>query len=555
MNEQAGTLGGSSRPAIAAASPSVPVPASDTDLLVTHDGKPLARSLARALRREKLRALLLIAPLLLFVLFSFILPIGDMLFRSVENSIVERTLPGTVRALRGWEAGDATGEDALPDEAVFAALADDMMLAQELKIHTRLGSRLNYDQPGISSVFRKSGRQLKKMDDEALVDAFIALNAGWSEPGAWDTLRESASWPAAFPRTAIAWSNWRRYVASEEGEDVDPSSLRPYPFTYAALYHDLLAMPASTLTTLSTGNDAATPLFAGVAAALPDFPGTDYRERFVDIDKGWGKVDNWRAIRRLSPTITDGYFLAAVDAQRSADGIEMKPENQRLYLLLFARTLFLSLVITFSCILLGYPIAYLLAHLSVRSSNLLLILVLLPFWTSLLVRTSAWKVLLQQQGVINDVLVWARVVDDAGRLVMINNMTGTIIAMTHILLPFMILPLFSVMKTVSPTYVRAAKSMGATDWTAFRRVYFPNTVPGIGAGSILVFILSIGYYITPELVGGTTGVFISNRIAYHISSSLNWGLAAALGAILLVVVLAFYWTYDRLVGIDNVKLG
>ena len=163
--------------------------------------------------------------------------------------------------------------------------------------------------------------------------------------------------------------------------------------------------------------------------------------------------------------------------------------------------------------------------------------------------------LLQQQGVINDVLVWARIIDDAGRLVMINNMTGTIIAMTHILLPFMILPLFSVMKTVSPTYVRAAKSMGATDWTAFRRVYFPNTVPGIGAGSILVFILSIGYYITPELVGGTSGVFISNRIAYHISSSLNWGLAAALGTILLVVVLALYWTYDRLVGIDNVKLG
>ena len=106
---------------------------------------------------------------------------------------------------------------------------------------------------------------------------------------------------------------------------------------------------------------------------------------------------------------------------------------------------------------------------------------------------------------------------DENRLVMINNMTGTIIAMTHILLPFMILPLFSVMKTISPSFVRAAKSMGASDWTTFWKIYFPNTIPGIGAGSILVFILAIGYYITPELVGGTTGVFISNRIAYHIS--------------------------------------
>jgi putative spermidine/putrescine transport system permease protein len=127
--------------------------------------------------------------------------------------------------------------------------------------------------------------------------------------------------------------------------------------------------------------------------------------------------------------------------------------------------------------------------------------------------------------------------------------------MTHILLPFMILPLYSVMKTIPKTYVRAALSLGANDWTAFWRVYFPQTVPGIGAGAILCFILSIGYYITPELVGGTTGTFISNRIAYHISSSLNWGLAAALGTMLLAFVLVLYWLYDHIVGIDNVKLG
>ncbi|MEM8704619.1 MAG: ABC transporter permease, partial [Pseudomonadota bacterium] len=241
--------------------------------------------------------------------------------------------------------------------------------------------------------------------------------------------------------------------------------------------------------------------------------------------------------------------------KRGPEGIEMKPEDQQIYMFLFGRTLFLSIVITLSCLLLGYPIAFLLASLPLRTSNLLMILVLLPFWTSLLVRTSAWKVLLQQQGVINDFLVWTRLIDDAGRLVMINNQTGTIIAMTHILLPFMILPLYSVMKTISPSYVRAAKSLGANDWTAFWRVYFPQSVPGIGAGAILVFILSIGYYITPELVGGTSGIFISNRIAYHISSSLNWGLAASLGTLLLVAVLILFVVYDKIVGIDNVKLG
>ena len=156
---------------------------------------------------------------------------------------------------------------------------------------------------------------------------------------------------------------------------------------------------------------------------------------------------------------------------------------------------------------------------------------------------------------INDILVQLSLVSDEARLIMINNEIGTIVAMTHILLPFMILPMYSVMQTIPPSYLRAAKSLGATNWTAFWRVYFPQSIPGIGAGSILVFILAIGYYITPEIVGGTKGVFISNRIAYHILKSLNWGLAAALGTILLVAVLILYWTYDKIVGIDNVKLG
>jgi putative spermidine/putrescine transport system permease protein len=286
-------------------------------------------------------------------------------------------------------------------------------------------------------------------------------------------------------------------------------------------------------------------------------PPVELRPAFIEeADEDWVDPEVWATIQRLSGHYTANYFLTAVDLERTTTGeIVEKPEFEQIYVFLFERTLWLSLTITFSCLLLGYPIAWLLANLPLRIANLLLILVLLPFWTSLLVRTSSWIVLLQQQGVINDTLVSVGILADDGRLEMMFNQTGTIVAMTHILLPFMILPLYSVMKTIPPSYLRAAKSLGATDWTAFWRVYFPNTIPGIGAGAILVFILSIGYYITPELVGGTDGIFISNRIAYHISSSLNWGLAAALASILLFVVLILYWVYDKIVGIDNVNLG
>lgn len=417
---------------------------SDSSPVIAADGRPLKASLNRALRRQKTRALLLIAPLLVFVLITFIAPIADMLFRSVENDIVSNTLPRTVIALDDWDA--TSGET--PDELVFAALAADLAEAVVAKRHTQLGTRLNYELSGMSSLFRKTGRQVKKLDMDA-------------------------------------------------------------PFA----------------------------------------------EQFIDIEEDWADPEIWNTIKANSSKYTAGYFLNAVDLQNGPDGIESRPENQRIYIKLFGRTIFLSVSITLSCFLLGYPIAFLLANLKARTSNVLMILVLLPFWTSLLVRTSAWKVLLQQQGVINDTLVWIGLVADDNRLELINNQTGTIIAMTHILLPFMILPLYSVMKTIPITYVRAAKSLGATNWTAFWRVYFPQSVPGIGAGSILVFILAIGYYITPALVGGTSGTFISNRIAYHISSSLNWGLGAALGAILLALVLVLYGIYDKIVGIDNVKLG
>ena len=545
------------------------------------DGTPLKRSLRRALRAQKLRALMLIAPLLIFVLVTFIAPIADMLFRSVENQIVSNTLPQTTRALADW---DAKGGE-LPGEPVFEALYYDMFLAAEAKEHTKLGTRLNYEETGISSLFRSSGR---KMDDigEDRIKALEDLDASWEDAGFWYALMTGGEGAegdsgllgderarmsnlvradfggdigfvpgeevsAVLPRTARAYTDFAFYTAVVDNDVV--AEEEPWEAVKLALVEDLRS-PETAAALQGYSGPGAEELRAAATMAA-EFPAMSFRDAFADLDSGWVNLDNWQTIQIYSPPLTSGYFLNSVDMQKSVDGPVMRPENERLYVMLFQRTLFMSLVITASCILLGYPVAWILANLPSRTANLLMILVLLPFWTSLLVRTSAWKVMLQQQGVINDVLVWMGLVGDANRLVMINNQFGTIVAMTHILLPFMILPMYSVMQTINPTYLRAAKSLGATNWTAFWRVYFPQSVPGIGAGSILVFILSIGYYITPEIVGGTTGTFISNRIAYHISSSLNWGLAAALGSILLVVVLALYWAYDKIVGIDNVKLG
>jgi putative spermidine/putrescine transport system permease protein len=214
-----------------------------------------------------------------------------------------------------------------------------------------------------------------------------------------------------------------------------------------------------------------------------------------------------------------------------------------------------SFIVTIACLILSYPVSYLLATLPMRISNLLMICVLMPFWTSLLVRIVAWMIMLQQEGVVNDSLVALGVLNDENRLAMMYNFNGTVIVMTQILLPFMILPLYSVMKTIPPTYMRAAQNLGATPTMAFIRVYMPQTIPGIGAGCILVFIVAIGYYITPELVGGKDGRLIGNMVAYHMQRSLNWGLAAAMGSILLFTILVLYWLYDRIIGIDNMKMG
>ena len=281
-----------------------------------------------------------------------------------------------------------------------------------------------------------------------------------------------------------------------------------------------------------------------------------WQAAMIEADEAWGDPATWRALRRAGERFTGRHYLRAVDLDRDAAGdVVLQRPEERIYIVLLRRTLVVSLTITLLCLLLGYPVAYLIAHAPPNRANLLLLLVLVPFWTSLLVRTTSWIVLLQSQGVINDLLVWAGLVGDDARLSLIYNMTGTLVAMTHVLLPFMVLPLYSVMRTIPATHMSAAASLGAGFGRAFWRIYWPQTLPGVGAGSLLVFILAIGYYITPALVGGRTGQLISNMIAYHMQQSLNWGLAAALGGILLACVIGLYLAYDRLVGVERMKLG
>ncbi|MDZ4392256.1 ABC transporter permease [Cypionkella sp.] len=412
-----------------------------TILLTTADGRPLKAALATAQSRAKRRAFFLVLPLLIFVLLSFLIPIGYMLKRSVEHDGFSGAAPN----ISAWFAANPdVGTHDVP-EAAFAALVKDLAQMQTDRSSGMAGTRINYTVPGTISLFKAGAR-------------------------------EAASLTAPFKESLLAQ------------------------------------------------------------------------------DPEWAEPRLWAAMRAASSPYTAEFYLVAADRKLTNDGWAQGGDKERIYVYLFFKTFVVSGIITILCLLLAFPVAHLLATLPMAKSALLMILVLLPFWTSLLVRTTAWIALLQEQGVVNDMMVGIGLLGNDNRLTMMYNMTGTIVAMTHVLLPFMILPLYSVMKTIPPSYARAARSLGATSWTTFRRVYLPQTLPGIAAGSLLVFILAVGYYITPALVGGADGQLISNLISFHMSKS-NWSLAAAIAALLLAAILLLYWVYDRLVGIDRLKLG
>ena len=294
--------------------------------------------------------------------------------------------------------------------------------------------------------------------------------------------------------------------------------------------------------------DATAPASAaakGTATATPEL----IRERMLALDARWSELKYWQAIAKNAKRYTPDYLLAAVDLRRSAAGdVERMPDDQRVFGRILLRTFNISGVVTLACLLLAYPLAYWLSILPARKANLLLIVVLVPFWTSILVRVAAWIVLLQREGLVNKALMQISVIQEP--LALLFNRTGVVIAMVHILLPFMILPLYSVMKAVPPTYVRAAVSLGSPPLAAFFRVYVPQTYAGVGAGALLVFILSIGYYVTPALLGGADDQMLSYYIAQYTNVEVNWGMACALGGVLLAATLALYGVYRRFSGAE-----
>jgi putative spermidine/putrescine transport system permease protein len=348
------------------------------------------------------------------------------------------------------------------------------------------------------------------------------------------------------PRVTAELKRW-------DGRELPPEG------AYAALVADMhAAREAGTLASAATrlNYDVAgfRSLMFATARALPADGATPARDALVAIDPRWGERETWAVLKRASGPLTDFYLLAAADLRRDAnDAIVGAAPEQAIFRNVLGRTLWISGVVTLVCLLLGYPVAFFIAHQPPGRASVLLFLVLLPFWTSLLVRTVAWVVLLQREGILNNLFLSLGLVTEPVR--MIFNRFAVYVAMVHVLLPFMVLPLYAVMKGISPTYLRAAGSLGATPLTAFVRVYLPQTLPGVGAGALMVFIQALGYYITPALVGGAEDQMISYFIAFYASKTINWGMAAALSIMLLAATLALYAVYNRLVGIERMRLG
>ena len=399
---------------------------------------------ASARRKKRLTAFLFVVPLLLFILVTFVAPIGTMLWRSVHHPTVAELIPLTLAGLERWN-----DPKQLPDEQTLKVFVGELHTLDKQRLSGKLAEEFNRAFTGMSSVVKSSARRIGRLDAEALEQQGV--------------------------------------------------------------------------------------------------------ETLLAAHRNWSKPELWYAIERAGRVYTYDYYLTALDLELHPDeGIQVRQDTQ-IYLQLYTKTLNMALVITLLCALLGYPLAYYLSGLPENRANLLLVLVLLPFWTSLLVRTTSWIALLQTNGVINSFLMGIGLIDQPFE--MLYTSFATVVAMTHILLPFMILPLYSVMRGIDPSYLRAALSLGDKPIPAFARIYFPMTLPGLSAGALLVFIISVGYYITPALVGGTDGQMISNIIAFHMQRSNNWELAAALGSLLLGLILLLYWVYDRFVGASNIKLG
>lgn len=352
----------------------------------------------------------------------------------------------------------------------------------------------------------------------------------------------NAEIPESLPRTVAVIRQW-------DGNGLPPSS------TFATAVEDLteaqahgtIGALARRMNFLETGFRTLFMKSGNMISQQKINGDEDAKAALIAIDKRWGEPDVWLRIKTESGHFTNSYYLNAVDMEKTPAGdIVSVPPDRKLFVDLFFRTFYISFVVTAITLLLGYPAAHLLANAPKKWTPILLVAVLLPFWTSMLVRTTGWIVLLQDEGLINKALRAMGIID--GSLPLFHNRFAVVIAMVHVLLPYMILPLYASMKEIPPQFMRAASSLGANPLRAFVRVYLPQTIRGAAAGSILVFILALGYYVTPQLVGGPADQMVSQFIAIYTNQSLNWGLASSLGTILLVITLALYLVFARLSG-------
>lgn len=421
----------------------LPAVKGDQAVAVSNQGSlaDLEAKIRRAKLQRQIMALPLVAPLLLLLIFAFLIPIVLLLARSVDNREVAEIMPRTSAAIASW------GGETPPDSALFEALAEDLRAGKPEQV-ALVAKTLNYHKSGL--------------------------------------------------RTAV--------MAAARSARANPSG--------------------SALDYLPSANAA------------------------------WGNVETWGAVKQALPRFTDFYLLAALDLKRNAVGdiVAASPESS-VYREVLYRTFYISFLTTMICLLVAYPLAYIISKATPRGANFILLMVLLSFWTPLLVRNTSWLVVLQSNGVLNSFFALIGIISPSEPLELVHNRVGVLIAMVHTLLPFMVLPIYSAMRSMSPNYMRAALSLGAPPFKAFLRVYLPLSLPGVSAGCLLVFILALGYYITPALVGGPSDQMIAGDINQFTSGTINWGMAAALSLVLVISVLVLYFLYARIVGIEKLKMG
>jgi putative spermidine/putrescine transport system permease protein len=383
-------------------------------------------------------ALLLIAPLAIFMAVFFVTPIVSLMSRAVWDPVVAVAFPETARVLSGRSAGN-------PPIQAYAAAASDIIAADQAGTLGEAASRLNQDLSGMRALLLRTRRHL-----------------------------------------------------------------------------DDLSMDGKSLKTPA-----------------------DAQREMLAADERWGHADTWNVLANDIRPLTAAYLLRAVDHRRDAEGnIVALPAVDGAYAPILARTFWISVTVTGLVVLLGYPLTYWLSQLPERKQRRALMAILIPFWTSILVRIAAWMVVLPREGLVNKIAMSVHLFDSP--IALLYNRTGVIISMVHILIPFMVLPLLAVMRGISPTYQRAAVSLGSHPFGAFWRVYVPQTAPGVGAGALLVFISALGYYIAPALLGGAGDQMLSYYIAYFTNTSINWGLAAALSVLLILATALLFGSYRLL---------